>query len=84
VPLAVFLLNCSGVRAPLIRDCADEIRATVEAAIKEEWKLQIAKEGRLVRKTFPRQLLPKLIKEQDRQLVTFFIFPNAALVKFFS
>jgi hypothetical protein len=66
VPLAVFLLNYSGERTPLTRDCADEIRATIEAAIKEEWKLQIAKEGRLVSKPFPRQLLPQLIKKYDR------------------
>lgn len=66
VPLAVFLLNYSGERAPLTRDCADEIRATIEATIKEEWKLEIAKEGRLVSKPYPRQLLPKLIREYDR------------------
>jgi hypothetical protein len=52
VALSVFLLNCSGERTPLIRDCADEIRATIEAAIKVEWKLQIAKESRLVSKPF--------------------------------
>jgi hypothetical protein len=67
VPLAVFLLNYSGERAPLTRDFANEIRATIEATIKEEWKLEIAKEGRLVSKPYPRQLLPKLIREYNRR-----------------
>jgi hypothetical protein len=66
VPLAVFLLNYSGERAPLTRDLADEIRATIEATIKEELKLEIAKDGRLVSKPYPRQLLPKLIRGYNR------------------
>ena len=63
VPLAVFLLNYTGERMPLTREAADDIRASIEAAISERWQLDIAKGGRLVSRPYPYQLLPNLIKE---------------------
>ena len=66
VQLAVFLLNYSGESRPLTRDAADKIRASIESEIKERWKLDIAKGGRLVSRPYPYSLLPKLIKEYNR------------------
>ena len=63
VPLAVFLLNYSGESMPLTRQAADNIRANIEAAIVEKWRLDIAKGGRLVSRPYPYHLLPRLIKE---------------------
>ena len=63
VPLAVFLLNYSGESMPLTRQAADDIRANIEAAIVEKWRLDIAKGGRLVSRPYPYHLLPTLIKE---------------------
>lgn len=63
VPLAIFLMNYSGVSMPLTRQRADEIRAQLEAAVQEQWHLDVAKGGRLVSRPYPRHLLPTLIKE---------------------
>jgi hypothetical protein len=63
VPLAVFLMNYSGVSKPLTRVLADSIRARLEATVQEEWHLNVAKGGRLVSRPYPRHLLPSLIKE---------------------
>lgn len=65
VPLAVFLLSYSGERMPLTRGTADCIRAKLEAAVCEQWTLDVAKGGRLVSRPYPRNLLPQLIKEYD-------------------
>lgn len=64
VPLVVFLLNYTGERMPLTRQAADDIRASIEAAIIDQWQLDIAKGGRLVSRPFPYQLLPDAIKEK--------------------
>jgi hypothetical protein len=63
VPLAVFLLTYSGESVPLTRDQSDRIRANVEAAIADRWKLEIAKGGRLVSRVYPRRLTRQIIKE---------------------
>jgi Domain of unknown function (DUF2431) len=63
VPLAVFLLTYSGESVPLTRDQSDRIRANVEAAIVEKWKLDVAKGGRLVSRVYPRRLTRQIIKE---------------------
>lgn len=65
VPLAVFLLNYSGDRMPLTRSAADKIRDRIEKEITKQWRLDIAKGGRLVSRPYPYHLLPKLIKEYE-------------------
>ncbi|CAJ1969668.1 unnamed protein product [Cylindrotheca closterium] len=62
-PLAVFLLNYSGASMPLSRQDADEIRKNIEATVANEWKLDIAKKGRMVSKPYPSVLLPSLIRD---------------------
>ena len=63
IPLAVFLLNYSGASKPLTRQTADGIRAKIEAAIVDQWRLPIAKANRLVSRPYPYPLLPKLMKD---------------------
>jgi hypothetical protein len=63
--LAVFLLNYSGESEPLSRQKADSIRASIEAAIIDQWNLNVAKPGRMVSKPYPYALLSTLIKEYD-------------------
>ena len=65
-PLAVFLLNYSGASAPLSRESADEIRENIENAVSTQWKLDIAKKGRMVSKPYPFALLPTLLEESTR------------------
>jgi hypothetical protein len=66
VDLAVFLMNYSGEYKPLTRELADRIRANLEETIKQLWKLDIIKAGRLVSRPYPRSLLPTLIKEYNQ------------------
>ncbi|KAL3944005.1 MAG: hypothetical protein SGBAC_001915 [Bacillariaceae sp.] len=64
-PLAVFLLNYSGASTPLSRQGADEIRKSIEATVASEWKLDIAKKGRMVSKPYPSALLPALLEDYE-------------------
>jgi hypothetical protein len=65
VPLAVFLMNYSGISQPITRQLADDIRAQLELAVQEIWHLDVAQAGRLVSRPYPRHLLPTLIKKYN-------------------
>jgi hypothetical protein len=67
VTLAIFLINYSGESIPLTRDLADSIRSKVEISVKDLWKFNIAKSGRIVSKPFPTHLLPTLIQDTKQR-----------------
>jgi Domain of unknown function (DUF2431) len=62
-PLLIFLVVYSGEQIPLTRSIADGIRASLEVAVILRYGLDVAKQGRLVSKPFPYQLLDTLVEE---------------------